>query len=295
MDEKTYPEKEARLNYFESSPNGPPLLLLHGLTFRWQSFRSLISELSKHWHVYALDFRGHGKSSHAFVQYRYEDLVHDTVEFVTERVGQPAVIFGHSLGAAVAFAAAGRLRELAHGLIIADNFLYHDSSLEITGQPLLRSMFRGVQRIARLGQTSDEVLRLLIETRVPLGDSEITLGELFAGKSEFLAAWAESIAQLDPKAVEIFFTTLPPEDFDGDTRLKEIGCPILLLQANPALGGILPDRDVERLLSIRPTAIVHQFKELGHMMHMEDPAQIVTVARAFLDSLRSSDQRNQSL
>src|SRR5205807_5248421 len=118
------------------------------------------------------------------------------------------------LGAVVGFAATPRLGALAQGLIIADNFLYHDSFIEITGQPLLRSMFRGVQRIAELGQTSDEVLQLLIETRLPLGDSEITVGELFAGNSAFLATWSESIAQLDPRAVEILFTTLPPEEFD---------------------------------------------------------------------------------
>lgn len=285
MDEKTYSGRRATLNYAESPPNGPPLLLLHGLTFRWQSFSSLIPELSNRWQVYALDFRGHGKSSHDFAEYRYEDLVNDTVEFVTEYIGQPTAIFGHSLGAVVGFAAAARLGALAQGLIIADNFLYHDSFTEITGQPWLRSMFRGVQRIAGLGQTSDEVLRLLIETRLPLGDSEITVGELFAGKSAFLATWAESIAQLDPKAVEIFFTTLPPEEFDGESWLKQISCPILLLQASAALGGILPDRDVERVLSIWPQSVIHRFENLGHMMHMENPEPIIPAVQAFLDSL----------
>lgn len=285
MDEKIFSGKGANLNYAESLLNGSPLLLLHGLTFRWQSFSSLIPELSKRCHVYAVDLRGHGKSSHDFAQYRYEDLVNDTVEFITECVGQPTAIFGHSLGAAVGFAAAARLGGLAQALIIADNFLYHDSFMEITGQPFLRSMFRGVQRIAALGQTSDEVLRLLVKTRLPLGDGEITVGELFAGKSRFLAAWAESIAQLDPKSVEIFFTPLLPEEFNGDLRLNEITCPILFLQASPALGGILPDRDLERVLSIRPEAAVHRFEEMGHMMHMEDPEPIAPVVQAFLDSL----------
>jgi pimeloyl-ACP methyl ester carboxylesterase len=284
MNEKIYAGKEAKLNYAESPPNGPPLLLLHGLTFRWHSFSSLIPELSKRRHVYALDFRGHGKSSHDFAQYHYQDLVNDTVEFVTECIGQPTNIFGHSLGAAIGFAVAARLGALANGLVIADNFLYHDTFNEISSQPLLRSMFRGVQRIAGLGQPSAEVLRLLIETKLPLGNSEITLGELFAGKSAFLGAWAESIAQLDPKAVEIFFTTIAPQDFDGDARLREISCPILLLQASPALGGILPDRDVERVLSIRPQSAFHRL-DLGHMMHMENPEPIIPFVRAFLDSL----------
>jgi pimeloyl-ACP methyl ester carboxylesterase len=285
MNEKTYSRTGGRLNYAESSPNGPPLLLLHGLTFRWQSFLSLVPEFSKRWHVYALDFRGHGKSSHAFEHYRYRDLVDDTAEFVTQCIGQPTVVFGYSLGAAVGFAAAARLGSLAQGLIIADNFLYHDSFVEVTNQPLLRSMFRGVQQIAGAGSTADEVLRRLIEIRVSLGDNTITVGELFSGNPAFLAAWAESIAQLDPRAMEIFFSTPAPEEFDGDAIVKEIRCPILLLQASPALGGILPDRDVERVLSIRPQSLVHRFAELGHMMHMESPKPIISVVQAFLDSL----------
>ena len=227
-----------------------------------------------------LDFRGHGKSSRDFAEYRYKDLVNDVVEFVTECVGQPTAIFGHSLGGAVGFGAAARLRKQTRGLIVADNFLYHDSFVEITGQPLLRSMLRGVQRIAGLGHTSDEVLPLLIETKLPLGNSEITIGELFAGKSAFLTAWAESISQLDPKAVEIFFTALPPEEFDGDARLKEISCPILLLQASPAMGGILPDQDVERVRSISPQSTVHRL-DLGHMMHMENPNQSYRLCSPF--------------
>ena len=81
------------------------------------------------------------------------------------------------------------------------------------------------------------------------------------------------------------FTTPTPEEFDGDTLVREIRCPILLLQASPALGGILPDRDVERVLSIRPQCVVHRFADLGHMMHLENPEPIVPVVQAFLDSL----------
>jgi pimeloyl-ACP methyl ester carboxylesterase len=284
MDEKIFAGREARLNYAESLTNGPPLLLLHGSTFRWQSFSSLIPELSRRYKVYALDFRGHGKSSHDFAKYRYQDLVNDTVEFVIECIGKPTSILGHSLGAAVGFAAAARLGAMTQSLIIADNFLYHDSLVEITAQPLLRSMLRAVQRIAGLGQTPSQVLGLLVDTKLPLGDSEITVGELFEGKSTFLAAWAESIAQLDPKVVEIFFTALQPEEYDGEAWLNQINCPILLLQANPGLGGILPDRDVERVLSIRPNTTVHRFESLGHMMHMENPEPVIPIVQAFLDS-----------
>jgi len=281
MDEKTFNGTEATLNYAESAMSGPPLLLLHGSSFRWQTFSPLIPALGQHWHVYALDFRGHGKSSHDFATYRYQHLVDDVVEFVAEGIGKPTVIYGYSLGGAVGFAAAARLGALAQRLIIADNFLYHDSMLEIQAQPLLQSMFRGVQRIAGQ-QAPDATSPLLREIKLPFNGNEITVGDLFAGNPGFLEMWAECVAQLDPKVLEIFFTPLPPEEFDGERILKEISCPIAIFQANPALGGIMPDRDVERVLSVRPKTAVHRF-DLGHMMHMENPEPIISVVQTLRD------------
>jgi pimeloyl-ACP methyl ester carboxylesterase len=281
IDEKTFRGAEATLNYAESATEGPPLLLLHGSSFRWQTFSSLIPALCQRWHLYALDFRGHGKSSHGFATYRYQHLVDDVVEFVAECIGKPTVIYGYSLGGAVGFAAAARLGALAQRMIIADNFLYHDSMLEIQAQPLLQSMFRGVQRIAGQ-QTPDATLPLLSEIKLPVNGDEITVGDLFAGNPGFLEMWAECVSQLDPKVLEIFFTPLTREEFNGDRMLREISCPIVIFQANPALGGIMPDRDVERVLSVRPEAAVHRF-HLGHMMHMENPEPIISVVQTLRD------------
>ncbi|MFY9662418.1 MAG: alpha/beta fold hydrolase, partial [Terriglobales bacterium] len=52
-----------RLNYAEGPAAGPPLVLLHGLGRRWQVFLPLIPALSMRWHIFAVDLRGHGKSS----------------------------------------------------------------------------------------------------------------------------------------------------------------------------------------------------------------------------------------
>jgi hypothetical protein len=39
------------LNYAEGEASGPPLVLLHGGSARWQSALPLIAELSQHWQV----------------------------------------------------------------------------------------------------------------------------------------------------------------------------------------------------------------------------------------------------
>jgi pimeloyl-ACP methyl ester carboxylesterase len=61
--EKRYRVDEVALNYAEGPDAGPPMVLTHGLTDRWQYYLPIMPFLTMRWHVYALDFRGHGRSS----------------------------------------------------------------------------------------------------------------------------------------------------------------------------------------------------------------------------------------
>lgn len=51
------------INYAEGGAVRPPLVLLHGGSARWQSSLPLISELSRHWHLYAPDLGEHRNTS----------------------------------------------------------------------------------------------------------------------------------------------------------------------------------------------------------------------------------------
>ena len=65
LTEKRFDTGTLTINYAEGPMNGSPLVLLHGGTARWQELNPLITELEHHWHVYACDKRGHGKSDRA--------------------------------------------------------------------------------------------------------------------------------------------------------------------------------------------------------------------------------------
>lgn len=50
------------LNYGEGPNNGKtPLLLIHGQGMSWEDYAKVLPELSKHYHVYAVDCHGHGE------------------------------------------------------------------------------------------------------------------------------------------------------------------------------------------------------------------------------------------
>lgn len=48
------------INYGELKGDGPALLLIHGQMAAWENYASVIPELNKKWHVYAVDLYGHG-------------------------------------------------------------------------------------------------------------------------------------------------------------------------------------------------------------------------------------------
>src|SRR5947209_9478255 len=95
------------LNCARGPAHGPPMLFLHGVLRCWQDFLPLIAPLTTRWHVHALDFRGHGRSSPRSGRYRVVDYVEDAAAFLRHGCDEPAVVYGHSLGAMVALAVAG--------------------------------------------------------------------------------------------------------------------------------------------------------------------------------------------
>ena len=102
MLERRFQTGVVELSYAEGPAVGPALVLLHGGAGSWKSGGALIDMLAERWHVYAPDFRGHGKSGHAPGRYRLRDYVADTAAFLEQVVKEPAVLYGHSLGGEVA-------------------------------------------------------------------------------------------------------------------------------------------------------------------------------------------------
>ncbi|MDR0669837.1 MAG: hypothetical protein LBF95_07120 [Treponema sp.] len=49
-------------NYAEGQNNGPALLLLHAQTLDWFTYNKVLPALAKKFHVFAVDYPGHGKT-----------------------------------------------------------------------------------------------------------------------------------------------------------------------------------------------------------------------------------------
>jgi pimeloyl-ACP methyl ester carboxylesterase len=273
-----------KINYAEGRDNGPPLVLLHGLGRRWQVFDPLIPALSKNWHIYAPDLRGHGQSTHISGGYRGKSYAQDIVAFLEKYVGAPAVLFGHSLGGMVGLWIAAHHPSLVRALIVGDSMLLSKAFEPGSMYPML---FAGLRDLASkdcsLAELADGLA--LIKIRVPGLDEDVPIGDLPGNDREHLLAWASCIRQVDPEAFAMTLDGSSLQDWDGETLLGKVQCPTLLLQGNPALGALMSDADVTRALSIMPYAAHVSFPTLGHALYIQQPEPVLRAVSKFLDDL----------
>ena len=97
---------------------GEPLVLLHGgmVDARW--FEPNLAPLAEHFHVYAVDMRGHGHTPDPEGPYTFQALTDDAIAFLEQVVGKPADLLGHSMGAFVLMQVAMQRPDLVNRLVL---------------------------------------------------------------------------------------------------------------------------------------------------------------------------------
>lgn len=101
---------------------GKPLLLIHGYTDNSRSW-SLVAPYLKGFHIYAIDLRGHGKSSAPDCCYTYSDFAHDAYLFLEAMKIDKAAVAGHSLGSLTAQLLAAQHPEKVEKVVLISSSL----------------------------------------------------------------------------------------------------------------------------------------------------------------------------
>ncbi len=128
------------IHYAEGPNNGQKaLLMIHGQTAAWQDYKKVLPELSKKWHVFAIDCPGHGKSLHDPTRYFLDSIGNDLSRFISEVIKEKTVVTGHSSGGLISAYLAGTGNKYIVGSLLEDppvfstekeyfpkTFVYHD-------------------------------------------------------------------------------------------------------------------------------------------------------------------------
>jgi len=276
-------QSNVQLNYAEGPANGAPLVLLHGLGRRWQVFLPLIPALSLRWRVFAPDLRGHGKSSRVARGYHGPQYSDDIARFLRERVSAPAVLFGHSLGGMVSMQVASQHPELVRALILGDNMI----SVRQLRNPMYTALFSGLRDLARRGGSVEEIAAGIgkIALPVPGSDDSIPIRQLPGNDEAYLLSWARCVQQADPDTYDMTLDGSSLSGWDGETLLRGIACPTLLLQASQELGGLMSDADVALATRLLPHHAHVKFRDLGHALFIQQPEPVLRAVTNFLESL----------
>ena len=123
-------------------PGASPVVLLHGIGSRGQSWWPVVDELADRFHLYQVDLRGHGGSGRPERGYLLEDYAAD-LDVILDGLGlaEPRIL-GHSLGALIALIWASHRPSRAAALVL------EDPSLHV--QPDILGAFDGWQQLAAL-------------------------------------------------------------------------------------------------------------------------------------------------
>jgi 3-oxoadipate enol-lactonase len=106
--------------YFESTGEGDPVVLCHGLGGNHAAWWRVVPELSQHFRVVTWDQRGFGNSTRRTGRYGPETAVGD-LEALLDRVGVgPVQLVGQSMGGWVAMGLALRHPERLRSLVLTD-------------------------------------------------------------------------------------------------------------------------------------------------------------------------------
>lgn len=258
MKEQIYHLPNVQLNYIESHHAGTPVLLVHGNMGRWQSFSSILPDLAPHAHIYALDLRGHGKSSRVSGAYTIQDHLSDIVAFIQEKIKTPVILFGNSLGGMIGLMAAARYPALIKGLILADAPLSKETLF-----PIVRSQIHLGDRILNYLKTNQ-------------------IDKLYAEMNDDFSA--ESFCLCDPDIFEMTFHQYEKmiEGYELDSIFTSIKCPALIMRGEESLGSMVSDKDIARVIELAPQVEHIKIADAGHSLLIKKEIVLPAVMK-FID------------
>ncbi len=288
------------LNYAEGPDNGPAVLLLHAQASTWESYARALPALSEEFHVYAIDVAGHGDSSSTPGRYDVHAIGQDVVGFLTNVVGVPVILSGHSSGGLIAAWVAADAPDLVSGVVFEDppffstdpdrmpqqfnyvdlarpahEFLAQDAEDDFASYYIAHNAWIGY-----FGGGRDSIVSYAQNHRAEHPDEPLRIWFLPPTTNESFAHMHE----FDPAFADAFFTTSWQQGFDQAATLSQITQPTVLVHANwrvtdaGILEGAMTDDDAARACGLIASCTLERV-DTGHGFHFEKPHDFVVLIR----------------
>jgi pimeloyl-ACP methyl ester carboxylesterase len=319
--ELSFTTRDVTLNYVVGHASGLPLLLIPGQMESWQGYKCVLPALSKRFHVFVPDLRGHGKSTRTPGRYSYNLCGQDLKAFIRQVIGQPTLVAGLSSGAVLTVWLAAYAPEDVLAIISEDPPIFSSIWPRIREEKFMCRNFQvAIDTLG--GEGERDPARYLAEMGAPVeGKTELVMIPGFIVKliallfrinrrlrpdspydAPFLPfnirAGCKFLSEYD---VDFSRATIDGElsrDFLPEDALARVECPMLLLWAHASrhqTWGILGAMDEDDLQ--RTAALVDDFRYVdipgGHEIHMVQPSRYVAELTRFFDELNETGRLSQ--
>lgn len=267
---------------YDRAGSGPGLVLLHGGSGRRRWFDGLVPLLADCVELLLVDLPGHGESAHTPGRYRLEDTAAAVARLLDHLGWGPSGVLGHSHGGHVALVLAADRPDLVSVLVDGDARLDRErlrAALRATEE-----VRRSWARLAASGMAAADVSEALcgVETTDPVTGRRSTLAAAVGGPAQpYIREMGASLAAHDPD----FLAAVGQRFDDTFARLSDpelltaLRCPLVLLQADPAMGGLLTDADLDLARSLVPRVLSRRIVGVGHGLQFQDPGPVAAVIR----------------
>ncbi|RZK38122.1 MAG: alpha/beta hydrolase [Pedobacter sp.] len=302
--EKTVQIGQVTLNYAEGPENGPALLLLHAQMMNWYSYSRVLPELSKSFHVFAVDYPGQGKTTAPVDIMTANGIGNVLATFMETKINKPAYVSGNSSGGLLTVWLAANKPELVKAIVLEDPPLFSAEYPRVRTTIAYKS-FTTCHNYVSTGR-KDDFLIYWLESSKPFIEKQAgkkafpmilssikTYQKANPGKPieiRYLPAMIRIIirglSEFDPHFGDAFYKGSWNKDFDHAEALKKIKCPALLLQANfeilpdGILDGAMTKEDADRAVSLIPHGEYRKI-DANHVVHLNKPAQFIQIINRF--------------
>jgi N-formylmaleamate deformylase len=257
-----------RLHYYRTGHGGKrPLVLVHGFSDNGLCWMPTARDLESEYDVIMPDMRAHGLSARMQAGEKV-DMAADLAGLIRALGLNRPIVGGHSMGAMITFQIGVRFPELASALILEDPPWWLSVPAQVP--PAENPMAKWAWSLP--GKTLEE---LLVENRrAHPGWSEELLYQVSASKK-----------QLDPAIVDTMLDRAHSDEWSWQENIQNIKIPMLLLTANPALGGIVTPEVVTRVRQLNPRVTIVTLPDVGHLIRFDNYTAFMQALRAFLQDL----------
>lgn len=303
------------LNYGEGPDNGPALLLIHGQAVEWKDYASVLPQLSKYYHIYAVDCEGHGKSSKIPKKYTAEAIGTDLVWFIENVIGKPAVISGHSSGGLLTAWIAANVPKDVRGIVLEDPPLFstepdrcqktfvwvdtfknaHDFLNQNKEKDYIVYYLKHSYLKRMFGSFWDSITNYAIQYREKHPNEKL---KIFFVSPSISRIWDCISPNYDLRFADTFYDCSWFKNFNQSETLSKIQCPSVLIHASKKINnsdGLYDDNGILlAAMDFKDAKCAHKLiknNELievssGHDVHYEKSDEFVNIMKEFREKIK---------